>query len=89
MVQSYRSSYEMSFRTLPDELEWTDYNGPQVKADLSRWKLGRDRRMSTRLQNKMSAREGYAHYRYVISNDTWHNRKICRNRQCMYNNIII
>jgi hypothetical protein len=80
MVQSYRSSYEMSFRPLLNELEWTDYTGPQVEGDSSRWKLGRDQRMSTRLQNKMGARECHAHYRYVISNATWHNRKICPNR---------
>jgi hypothetical protein len=42
-VQSYRLAYDNSFRPLPDKLEWTDYTGPKVEADSSRWKLGRGR----------------------------------------------
>jgi hypothetical protein len=34
-VQSYRSTYGMSFLPLPDELEWTDYIGPQVEVNSS------------------------------------------------------
>uniref|UniRef100_A0A2K1WVT4 Uncharacterized protein n=1 Tax=Populus trichocarpa TaxID=3694 RepID=A0A2K1WVT4_POPTR len=36
--------------------------------------------MSTHLHNEMDAREGHAHYRCSIYNDTSHNRKTCHNR---------
>jgi len=60
----------MSFHTLPDELERIDYIGSRVEADSSRWKIDCSQRMSTYLHNEMDAREGYAHYRYDICNDT-------------------
>ena len=72
------------FYSLPDELEWSNYTRPRVEADSSRWKFRRGRWMSTRLYNKMNEREGYAHYRYGVCNDTSHNRKICHNQQRMY-----
>jgi hypothetical protein len=44
--------------------------------------------MSIYLHNEMNAREGHAHYRCGICNDTGHNRKIYPNRQRMYNNLL-
>jgi hypothetical protein len=44
--------------------------------------------MFTRLHNDMDTGKGYAHYRYGICNDTWHNKKTCPNRQRMYNKIL-
>jgi hypothetical protein len=85
-VQSYRLAYDNSFRPLPNKLEWTNYTGPRVEADSSRWKLGRGWWMSTDLHNEMDAREGHAHYRCGICNDTGYNKKKCHNRQRIYNN---
>jgi hypothetical protein len=76
----------MSFHPLLEKLERIDYIGSWVEADSSRWKLGCSRWMST--CNEMDAREGYAHYRYDICNDTGHNRKSCSNWQHMYNNLL-
>jgi len=84
MVQSYKLAYGISFCPLPNELEWSDYTGPLVEVDLSRWKFGRIRQMSTCLHNEMDAREGHAHYRRDICNEIGQNRKTCSNRQvCM------
>jgi hypothetical protein len=44
--------------------------------------------MSTHLHNEMDAREGHAHYRYGICNDTGYNKKTCHNRQRIYNNLL-
>jgi hypothetical protein len=55
---------------LLDELQWTNYIGPRVEANSSRWKLKHSQRMSTCLHNEMNAREGHAHYRCGIYNDT-------------------
>jgi hypothetical protein len=79
----------MSFCPLPDELEWSDYNEPWVEADSSRWKLMCGRWISTRLHNEMDVKEGHAHYRCDICNDTGYNRKTCSNQKCMHDNIII
>jgi hypothetical protein len=74
----------MSFYPLPNELEWSDYTGPLVEVDLSRWKFRCIRQMSTCLHNEMNAREGHAHYRRDICNEICHNRKTCPNWQvCM------
>ena len=53
----------MPFCVLLDKLERIDCIGPRVEVYLSRWKLGCSRRMSTRLHNKIDAKEGHAHYR--------------------------
>jgi len=54
----------MSFYPLLDQLEWNDYTGSWVEADLSKWKLRHGQRMSTRLHNKTEAKDGHAYYRY-------------------------
>ena len=76
----------MSFHPLPNELEWIDCTRSRVEAYSSRWKLEHDQCISTCLYNEMNARECYAYYRCDIYNDIVHNRKICPNRQRMYNN---
>jgi len=73
---------------LSDELQWTDYIGPRVEANSSRWKLKYIQRTSTYLHNEMNVREGHADYRCRICNDIGHNRKIYPNRQRMYNNLL-
>jgi hypothetical protein len=44
--------------------------------------------MSTHLHNEMDTREGHAHYRCGICNDTRYNKKKCHNRQCINNNLL-
>jgi hypothetical protein len=79
----------MSFCTLPDELEWSNYTGSRVEANLCRWKFRCGQRMSTRLHNEMDGREDHTHYRCDICNDISHNWKTCHNRQCKYDNTIV
>jgi hypothetical protein len=46
--------------------------------------------MSTRLHNKMDAREGLAYYRRDICNEISYNRKTCSNREvCMTKQIFV